>query len=102
NQELESFYQAARSARRHLAHIVAGDDAHAAIDLAAAGSQLFKAIFRHNAGDPNAREIQDWLHGLRDRNDIALLELLSDVPGRIPWNTVYDREPAEDALRSGD
>jgi WD40 repeat protein len=79
-----------------------GAGSQAAADLAAAGHQLFQAIFRHNVNDPLAREIQNWLHGLRDRNEIASLDMLGDVPGRIPWNVVYEQEPAEQSLRSGD
>jgi WD40 repeat protein len=102
DQELESFYQTARSARRNLARVVEGADPEAVVQLVQAGHQLYQAIFRHSASDPRAQQIQTWLEGLRDRNDVASFDVLGDVPGRIPWNAVYDRAPDEKALRSGD
>jgi WD40 repeat protein len=101
--EADSFYQAARAARQTLAGVAhGGAPPQGAIGLACAGHRLFQAIFRHNADDPEAREIQNWLQNLRDRNEIASLEMLGDLPGRVPWNIVYDQEPREDILRSGD
>ena len=100
--EVEGFYQAAHTARQVLARLAQGADPQGAVDLAGAGYQLYQAIFRQNANDPQAREIQQWLSDLRDRNGVTSLDMLGDVPGRIPWNVVYDREPAADGLRSGD
>ncbi|HWY88507.1 MAG TPA: hypothetical protein VNX28_17475, partial [Gemmataceae bacterium] len=81
--EVETLYQAARAARRQLARLVDGHDPQAAADLAAAGHQIYKCIFRHNANDPQAREIQNWLNDLRDRNGVVSLDMLGDMPGRI-------------------
>ncbi len=100
--EVDHFYQIARTAHRHLARLMQGADAETSVELAKAGQQLYQAIFRHNANDPQAKEIQQWLQELRDRNNVTSLDMLSDAPGRIPWNVVYDQEPAFDSLRAGD
>ena len=101
-QELDTFYQAAHSIRQHLLCLMQGGDPQAAFDLARSGYLLYQSIFRHNANDPQARAIQNWLNDLRDRNLVTSLDMLGDVPGRIPWNAVFDQEPAEQALRSGE
>ena len=102
DEEVETLYQAAHSARRQLARLMDGHDPQAAADLAEAGHHIYMCIFRHNANDPHARQIQNWLTAMRDQHGVTSLDLLGDLPGRIPWNTVYDQTPANQALRSGD
>ncbi len=90
--EGESFYQAARSARQCLSRVAAADP-QAIPELAQAGHQLYKALFRHNANDPQARTIQHWVIGLRQANALQSLEMLGDVPGASPGTLCTIRRP---------
>jgi WD40 repeat protein len=70
---------------------------HAALatgDLGAAasqGQQLYRTLFRLNAGDPGpAAVVHAWLAPLASGNQIDRLEFLSDSPGLVPWNTLNE------------
>ncbi len=99
--ELTQFYQSAQQARQLLARIAAGQE-RGALDLARAGHQLYRRIFRQNAHNPQTREIEQWLQDLYNRAEVIALEFLQDAPGRVPWNVVYGQTPDEALLRSGD
>lgn len=94
--ELERFYEAAHDARRCLAG--ATTDPARIVDLAAAGRELYRTIFRLDVAAGPAREIFDWF---ASQTPVAF-DLLSDAPGRTPWSVVYDREVDEGALRAGE
>ena len=79
------FYDAAEQAREHLVGALPGGPPQQA--LARAGYELYRLIFSESP------EIEDWLRGLADKGAIDSLEIVSDVPGRIPWNVVHDEEP---------
>ena len=100
--EVVGLVDAARAARRLLTRIAHGDGTQGALQLATIGYQLYQAIFRHAANDPRAREIEHWFSDLRDRNQIASLDMLGDIPGAVPWNVVYDQAPPSQELQAGD
>ena len=90
--EAEQFYRLAGEARQHLASVLAGDNAQLA--LARSGYELHQLIFRARESDAaSARRIHQWLHDLHEQKSIDSLEIVSDVPGRIPWNLVCEQAP---------
>ncbi len=101
-QEVVALVDAARAARRLLTQIAHGDGTQGALQLANIGYKLYQTIFRHAANDPHARNIEHWLSDLRDRSQIVSLEMLSDIPGAVPWNVVYDQAPSSHELQAGD
>ena len=63
------------------------------------GHQLFRGIFRLDAGDPgSAAAVYPWMVDQAQGQKIDRLEFLSDFPGLIPWNVLLD-DPAADATR---
>lgn len=100
---LQRLYQAAREGRQALSRCVPASDPRTALELARAGHRLFQTLFPpHGEGPHQAREILHWLHDLYNRQELTTLDLLGDMPGRIPWNIVYDQLPDEQAFESGD
>ena len=92
--ETEQFYRLADEARQHLASVLAGDNAQLA--LARSGYELHQLIFRARESDSlEARRIHQWLHDLHEQKSIDSLEIVSDIPGRIPWNVVCEQAPEE-------
>jgi WD40 repeat protein len=65
--------------------------------LAHAGHQLYQSIFPDDPAQGTIAEIRTWLTGLAGQ----ALEIVSDVPGLVPWNVVYDRPADESALAGG-
>ncbi len=74
-------------------------DKLAASDLGAVaslGQQLYRTLFRLDAGDPGpAAAVHAWLAPLASGNQIDKLEFLSDSPGLIPWNTLNEESSAQ-------
>ena len=67
-------------------------------ELAPIGHQLYRAIFRLDAGDGHgAPEIARWLLDLHAKGQVETLEFLGDAPTSIPWNVLYDAQPSGDA-----
>ena len=80
--------------------LLTGNDGFA---LAQAGHALYQQLLLGDMvleGD-RTREIRDWLHGLQAAGTLDSLEILSDAPGLLPWNVVYDRPPDEAGFRTG-
>ncbi len=100
--ETTQFYQAAGRAQQQLARVLTGNDA-AKEALARAGHEMYQLIFRTQAGAGiPARKAELWLQHFKDKtaqargpwvSSVASLEIVSDLPGRIPWNVVYEEPP---------
>ena len=87
--ETAQFHEAASRARQHLARILAGGDAKE--PLAQAGHDMYDLIFLSSA--TSARKVEQWL---KDKNAaVDSLEIVSDAPGKIPWNAVYEDNPSK-------
>jgi WD40 repeat protein len=64
-------------------------------ELARLGHQLYRAVFRRDAGDYGSAEaVQAWLAKQMESNSVEKLEFLSDAPGLIPWNVLCESETA--------
>ncbi|MSU76502.1 MAG: hypothetical protein EXS16_00245 [Gemmataceae bacterium] len=65
-------------------------------ELAQLGYQLYKSLFRVDAGANAgaAIEARSWLSGLMQGNTIEAIEFLTDLPGRIAWNVLVEEIPA--------
>ena len=98
---LEDFYETARLARQRLAAAVAADFSDAAGELATLGHQLYRGLFSLDQTQPAAGAVHGWWQELLAKNAPATLEIVSDRPGCVPWNLVYDQAPDEGALRAG-
>jgi WD40 repeat protein len=81
------FQRLAAQARQRLAQDLTVEPARTSAELAEVGHQLYRAIFRLDAAQRgSAAEIQQWFERLSQAGQLESLEILSDIPGRIPWN----------------
>lgn len=94
-EELEAFDLAAQLARERLAQAVFQPHASSELELARAGRQLYQAMIPESA-----RHIRNWLHDQHNQSHETGLEILSDLPGHVPWNLVYDQAPEEGVART--
>ena len=104
---LTQFHEVARQARERLAAAATSAEApsaegETALELATLGRHLYRLLFQLD-GPPSeaAQAVHDWWQALRGRGGVASLELVSDIPGRVPWNLIYDPPPDSNALRQG-
>jgi WD40 repeat protein len=69
--------------------------------LAEIGHNLYKQVFLlEECGDVHqgqAQEVVQWLQELRAAKEEVFLELVLDGKCRVPWNVVYEEEPADHA-----
>ncbi|MBI3409325.1 MAG: WD40 repeat domain-containing protein [Planctomycetes bacterium] len=90
-EELEALLHAVKDARRLLAEATRRPSPQVEAELARAGHQLYRALLPERVV-----HIRQWLRDQHNQNPEIGLEILSDMPGAIPWNVVNDqsREPA--------
>lgn len=86
----DALYDLARRGRERLAQATANPAGDHWRDLAQLGHQLYRLLFQLDSQDAAAQAAHAWWQGLNARNAITSLELATDMPGRIPWNIVYD------------
>lgn len=93
--EREQFDRLAGNAHQRLAEALSSEEAGGDDRLAELGHQLYRAIFRLGAAERgSAAEVQQWLSAAGQGE---ALEILSDVPGRVPWGLVCE-QPRVEAL----
>jgi len=86
----------AKTARGRLAAAIHGNEGEAAYrDLTGLGHQLYRLLFRLD-GPENAaaRAVQEWWRGRSA--SLASLDVLSNAPGRVPFNLVHEGDATED------
>ncbi|MCI0684480.1 MAG: hypothetical protein L0Y71_20400 [Gemmataceae bacterium] len=99
---LARFNDVARQARESLAGAVASPSPQAAAALATLGEQLYRLLFQLDGPpSPAAGAVHDWWQELRRRDAVQSFEIASDVPGRVPWNAVYDQPVEAGAFGAG-
>ncbi|GEM_PF-1844745 len=99
--DLDEFYGTASQARHRLAAAVAADFSDAAGELATLGHQLYRWLFQLDQAPSAAQAVHSWWQDLLAKNAVTALDLVSDRPGCVPWNLVYDQPPDAGALRGG-
>lgn len=90
--QYQEFWEQVRQVNARLEEALAGRIPLTA--LARAGCQLRRALFPADA--PHAvqsHQIQHWLQELQAQQRVDSLAMLSDDPGTIPWNLVFDGDP---------
>jgi WD40 repeat protein len=100
---LGDFRKCVSRLRQRLADIRPDSDGATGLALARAGHDVYQQLFLLGSmldGD-RTREVRDWLEGLRRGDNVPSVEIVTDAPGLVPWNFVYDRVPDEAAFRSG-
>lgn len=99
---LTRFNDVARQARERLAAAAGSGSPDAAVELATLGHQLCRLLFQFDGPpSPAAHAVHAWWQALRERDGIQSLEMVSDLPGRVPWNLIYEQSPDANALRAG-
>jgi len=83
---LEAFHEAAGQARALIE--AGGADLYT---LASVGHQLYHHLFSRD--DPKAAAAHAWWTSSRRGNSVRSLEIVSDAPGAVPWNVVYEGDP---------
>jgi WD40 repeat protein len=96
---LEAFHESAQQARQSLAAALESDFRDAADELATLGDQLYRSLFQLDHASPAAQAVHGWWRELQTKNAVDSLEVLSDRPGSIPWNLVYEPPPDGSAAR---
>src|SRR5581483_8844152 len=92
------FEHLAGEARRRLGEALTAGVPQALEAVAQVGHQLYRAVFRSDAVERGpAAEIQEWLTRQTPDGQPQALEILSDMPGRVPWNLVCE-QPTPDAF----
>lgn len=103
---LARFLEAIRHTRDRLADLATAATpaavAHASYALAQTGHDLFRELFEADIDrQAVASEIRDWFTSRA--GSLELLEVLSDQPGLVPWNALYEEPPEErQFIRGGD
>jgi formylglycine-generating enzyme required for sulfatase activity len=105
----KDFVDIIAAARKKLADLVADSLYNpdnlpiAAYELAAAGFELYEAMFDPGAEDARqARQVRTWLERLTAEGSIESLEIVVESPWALPWNVIYDQEPDQEAFLASD
>jgi WD40 repeat protein len=91
--EYDGFLNLAGSIHERLAASAGG------AELAQLGHQLYRALFRLDAGAAGAHEIHSWFSALAREGRIDQLEFLGDAPACFPWNVLIEEVPPADSFQ---